>query len=86
MPDKAKQIEGIVGIMRTNWDFPVDCNDGELFTYAEILWDRIQVGDTVQALNAYLANVQTEKLKLPESDAFRDIVDQVSRLPTDFSR
>ena len=44
MTDKTGPVNSIVAVMRGCWDLPADCNDGELFTYAEILFDRIQAG------------------------------------------
>ena len=41
MADKTSQISEIVQIMVSTWDLPPDCNEGELFTYAETLYDRI---------------------------------------------
>jgi hypothetical protein len=76
MVDEKKPIEEIVEIMRSCWDMPADCNEGELFTYAEILFDRIQGGDKREPLYAFLADVQTGKLEMPSSDASRDIVDR----------
>lgn len=76
MVDEKKPIEGIVEIMRSCWDLPADCNEGELFTYAEILFDRIQTGDKREALYAFLADVQIGKLEMPDFDASRDIVDR----------
>jgi hypothetical protein len=75
MADKTNMIGEIVGVMRNHWDFPADCNDGELFTYAEILFDRISAGEEPEKLCSYLANVQVEKLKMPASEAYREIVD-----------
>jgi hypothetical protein len=75
MEEKIMTIGQIIGVMRDYWDLPADCNDGELFTYAEILLDRIGAGEEPEALCAYLANVQVEKLKMPMSDAYRQIVD-----------
>jgi hypothetical protein len=75
MKDKTTIIVQIIGVMRDHWDLPADCNDGELFTYAEILLDRIGVGEEPEALCAYLANVQVDKLKMPASEAYREIVD-----------
>jgi hypothetical protein len=75
MPDKTKTIGEIVGVMTDHWDFPADCNDGELFTYAEILFDRISAGEEPEKLCSYLANVQVEKLKMADSEAYREIVD-----------
>jgi hypothetical protein len=74
MADKTETISRIIGIMRNHWDLPADCNDGELFTYAEILFDRISAGEEPHKLLSYLANVQTEELKMPESEAYREIV------------
>ena len=75
MEEKTMTIGRIIGVMRDHWDLPADCNDGELFTYAEILLDRIGAGDDREALCAWLANVQSERLKMPASDAYREIAD-----------
>jgi hypothetical protein len=74
MTDGTTIIGQIIGVMRDHWDLPADCNDGELFTYAEILFDRIGAGEEPEALCAYLANVQVEKLKMPMSEAYQEIV------------
>jgi hypothetical protein len=76
MTDKTDAIGGIIAIMKSCWDLPSDCNEGELFTYAEVLFDRIQAGDNHDALYAYLADVQTSRLEMPPSDAYREIVDR----------
>jgi hypothetical protein len=75
MKDKTTIIGQIIGVMRDHWDLPADCNDGELFTYAEILFDRIGAGEEPETLCAYLADVQVEELKMPKSEAYREIVD-----------
>jgi len=80
MTDKTELIGGIIEILRDHWDLPPDCNDGELFTYAEILFDRIEAGEGKEALYAYLADVQTHKLDILESRAHREIVDRVVAL------
>jgi hypothetical protein len=80
MIDKTGAIGGIVAIMQSSWDLPPDCNEGELFTYAEILFDRIQAGDGKEALYAYLAGVQVDSLDMPKSDAFKGIVDRSAAL------
>jgi hypothetical protein len=72
--DKTSAISEIVDVMRSIWDLPADCNEGELYAYAEILLDRIQAGDSNEALGSYLADVQVNKLEMPASDAFREIV------------
>ena len=76
MTDKTDAIGGIIAIMKNCLDLPADCNEGELFTYAEVLFDRIQAGDNHDALYAYLAGVQTNKMEMPPSDACREIVDR----------
>jgi hypothetical protein len=76
MADKTSRIGEIVGVMLGAWDLPADCNEGELFTYAEALYDRIQAGDTKDQLYTYLSGVQTGQLEMPKSDAFRQIVDR----------
>ena len=68
----------IIAIMRDHWDLPPDCNEGELFTYAEILFDRIEAGEQKRALYAFLAEVQA-KLDIPESSASREIIDRAMR-------
>ena len=75
MEEKTMTIGQIIGVMRDYWDLPADCNDGELFTYAEILFDRIGAGEEPEALCAYLADVQVEELKMPASEAYREIVE-----------
>ena len=74
MSDKTDFIGRIVAIMRDHWDLPPDCNDGELFTYAEILFDRIEAGHGREELYPYLADIQTDKLDISASSAHREIV------------
>jgi hypothetical protein len=76
MADKTAQIGEIVEVMRNTWDLPADCNEGELFTYAETLYDRIIAGDSKDKLYAYLSGVQVDHLEMAKSDAFRAIVDR----------
>jgi hypothetical protein len=76
MDDKIAQIGKIVEVMLNTWDLPPDCNEGELFTYAETLYDRIAVGETKDQLYAYLSEVQVDHLELTKSDDFRAIVDR----------
>ena len=76
MTDKTDSIGGIIAIMQSCWDLPADCNEGELFAYAEVLFDQIEAGDDDAALYSYLADVQTSKLEMPPSDAYREIVDR----------
>ena len=76
MSDKTSAISGIFDVMQSLWDLPVDCNGGELFTYSEILFDRIQAGQEADALYAYLNDIQVNVLGMPRSDAFKEIVDR----------
>jgi hypothetical protein len=76
MADKTAQIGAIVEVMLGAWDLPADCNEGELFTYAETLYDRIIAGDGKDKLYAYLSAVQVEQLEMANSDAFKAIVDR----------
>jgi len=76
MSDKTSAISKIVDVMQSYWDLPADCNEGELYAYAEILFDRIQAGQGTDALYAYLDDIQVKTLDLPKSDAFKEIVDR----------
>jgi hypothetical protein len=76
MSDRAGRIGSIVDLMKSNWDLPTDCNEGELYTYAEILLDRIEAGEDRAALYAFLAEAQVKNLEMPASDASRRIVDR----------
>jgi hypothetical protein len=80
MTDKTSRISEIVEVMASTWDLPADCNEGELFTYAETLYDRIIAGDSKDKLYAYLSEVQVEHLEMAPSDAFRAIVDRAATL------
>jgi Na+/phosphate symporter len=80
MADKTTRIGEIVEVMLSTWDLPADCNEGELFTYAETLYDRIAAGDSKDELYAYLSEVQTDHLELAKSDAFKAIVDRAVEL------
>jgi hypothetical protein len=80
MDDKIPQIGEIVQVMLSTWDLPPDCNEGELFSYAERLYDRIIAGDSRDKLYAYLSEVQVDHLELAKSDAFRAIVDRAVEL------
>ena len=80
MADKTATIGRIVEVMLDTWDLPADCNEGELFTYAETLYDRIAAGGSQEQLYAYLSEVQVDKLEMARSDAFRAIVDRAVEL------
>jgi hypothetical protein len=80
MTDKTSHIGEIVQVMLNSWDLPADCNEGELFTYAEALYDQIIAGDSKDKLYAYLSEVQVDHLEMAKSDAFRAIVDRAVEL------
>jgi len=80
MTDKTGHIGEIVQVMLNTWDLPADCNEGELFSYAEKLYDRIIAGDSRDKLYAYLSEVQVDHLEMAKSDAFRAIVDRAVEL------
>jgi hypothetical protein len=84
MSDKAGQIGEILDVMRNTWDLPADCNEGELFAYAETLYDRIASGDGKDALYAYLSGVQVDILDMPPSETFKAIVDRALALAEDW--
>ncbi len=74
--DRTSLIAGISAVMGNCWDLPADCNEGELFSYAEILLDRIEAGESKDSLYPYLAGVQVDNLEMPMSDAYKAIVDR----------
>jgi hypothetical protein len=76
MNDRIALIDKILVVMRSYWDLPADCNEGELFTYSEALLDRILAGDSKEALYSYLASVQCDKLEMPKSEAYKQIIDR----------
>jgi hypothetical protein len=80
MADKTTQIGEIVAVMLNTWELPADCNEGELFTYAEALYDRIAAGESKDQLYAYLSEVQVDHLELAKSDDFKTIVDRAVEL------
>ena len=82
MADKMSRIGEIVEVMLDTWDLPADCNEGELFTYAETLYDRIAAGDSKDELYAYLSAVQVDQLEMAKSDDFKRIVDRAVELAT----
>jgi hypothetical protein len=84
MADKTTRIGEIVEVMLDTWDLPADCNEGELFTYAETLYDRIAAGGGKDELYAYLSEVQIDQLEMGESDDFRRIVDRAVELASQF--
>ncbi len=76
MTERTSRIGEIVQVMLSTWDLPPDCNEGELFTYAETLYDRILAGESKDQLYAYLSDVQVDHLELAKSDDFKTIVDR----------
>jgi hypothetical protein len=79
MIEKTSAIDGLIAVMKSCWDLPPDCNEGELYAYAEVLFDRIRAGDDREAIYAYLADVQA-KLDLPASGASNEIADRAIAL------
>lgn len=78
--DKAALVGAVVDVMKSEWDLPADCNEGELFTYAEQLCDRLLAGESRDGLYTFLADVEGKILDTPASEAFRVIVDQAVAL------
>lgn len=76
MIDETDLIDGIVVIMRSCWDLPADCNEGELVAYAETLLHKIRDAADMATLYSYLANVQVGNLEMPKSNAYYEIVDR----------
>ena len=82
--DKIAQIGKIVEVMLDTCDLPADCNEGELFTYAETLYDRMAAGDSKEELYAYLSEVQVDRPEMAKSDESRAIVDRAVELAKDW--
>jgi hypothetical protein len=78
MIKEPSSIDAIVTLMRDNWNLPSDCNDGELYTYAEHLADRIRAGDDPEELGVYLKAIQIDKLDMPDSSAYRVIAERAA--------
>ena len=76
MTNETDLIDGIVAIMRSCWDLPSDCNEGEMVAYAETLLHKIRDGEDMDSLYAYLANVEVGNLDMPRSNAYYEIVDR----------
>jgi hypothetical protein len=79
MIEDGALIDAIGTIMRSRWDLPADCNEGELIAYSEHLLNRIRAGDSKPALYHWALAVQT-KLDMPPSNAATAIVDQAAAL------
>jgi hypothetical protein len=80
MTEELSPIDAVVALMRDNWDLPADCNDGELYAYAEHVADRIRKGDDAAALITYLRAIQIGKLDMPDSPACRVIAESAVEL------
>lgn len=76
MTGDDKLIDAIVAVMRSRWDLPADCNEGELVAYGEHLLLRIRAGDDKATLVGWANSVQTGKLDMTASDAAKEIVDR----------
>ena len=82
MADKMSRIGEIVEVMLNTWDLPADCNEGELFTYAETLYDRIAAGDSKQELYAYFPRCRSTSSKWRSRTTSDRIVDRALELAT----
>lgn len=80
MADRNKAITEIMSVMESQWDLPADCNEGELFAYAETLYDRVESGETRSTLYAYLEGVQAQRLETSPAGASGSIVDRAIAL------
>jgi hypothetical protein len=76
MIDETDLIDRIVVIMRSCWDLPSDCNEGELVAYAETLLRKIRHCEDMASLYSYLANVEVGNLDMPRSNVHYEIVDR----------
>ena len=74
--DRSLLVGGVVEVMKSLWDLPADCNEGELFAYAKTLVDRIEAGESREKLCAYLADIQIGNWEMSPRDADKDIVDR----------
>ena len=79
-PEKSALVGAVVDVMKGEWDLPADCNVGELYTYAEQVYDRLLAGESPDGLYAFLSDVQVNALDMPATDACRAIVDQAVAL------
>jgi hypothetical protein len=80
MSDQADLIDEIILAMKRCWDLPADCNEGELYAYAEIVADKLRAGASRGELEDYLRNVQVEKMEMPDSRAPGEIVERATGL------
>ncbi len=78
--NNKRLLEGILVIMRECWDLPSDLKPGELEGFAAELLMRIQAGDSKMALYGYLSGVQVNKLGMPISNAYSEIVSRATAL------
>ncbi|MEJ0096083.1 MAG: hypothetical protein WDN46_22530 [Methylocella sp.] len=76
MTDDKSLNDGILVIMRQCWDLHSHLKDGDLKKYADGLRKRIQFGVSNDALDSYLSDVQPNRLEIPWTRAYREIVDQ----------
>ncbi|HTR12077.1 MAG TPA: hypothetical protein VMI72_02185, partial [Roseiarcus sp.] len=74
--DRSLIVGGVVEVMKSLWDLPADCNEGELFAYAKTLVDRIEAGESQERLRASLADIQIGNWEMSPRDAYKDIVDR----------
>ena len=74
--DRSLVVGGVVEVMKSLWDLPADCNEGELFAYAKTLVDRVEAGESQEKLCASLADIQIGDWEMSPRDAYKDIVDR----------
>jgi len=80
----SKLIDGINVIMSECWDdLPGDLGPDELTGYARQLLKRIENGDSKQALELYVSQVQSNVLRLPFTRAFEEVVTRATKFVGD---
>ena len=80
MPTEPDQVDGIVTIMKSHWDLPADCNEGELIGFAEKLLHMIKQGENARSIYSYLGSVQAGNLEIEDSDAYIAIAEKAVAL------
>ena len=80
MSERPDLIDEIIVAMNRRWDLPADCNEGELYAYAEIVAGKLRAGASRSELEAYLRDVQVEKMEMLDSAAYREIADRAMEL------
>jgi hypothetical protein len=76
MAGEATQVDAIVTIMKSHWDLPSDCNEGELIGFAEKLLHMIKRSENARSIYAFLGSVQAGNLEIDDSDAYVAIAEK----------